>query len=234
LDTLGSLQEAMDHNPNMRIGTWNLAARWTSHAAALIAADCDVWLLTEVRPDVHIDGFEAVWSPGLMTPGQHYAAVFSRLPLTALEPPHSASALGLINELQFCASVLPWPGVGRGEPWIDGSTAEKAAAAVADIVSRLPDQVVWGGDWNHPLEGSDWGYYRGRQITLAAAERLGLQIPTASLPGRRPPSKSIDHIAVPNSWLVRFSEHHIVKPSLSDHDMYMVDVEVPATNLTPL
>jgi hypothetical protein len=38
----------MGHNPNMRIGTWNLAARWTcAHAAELIAADCDAWLLTE-------------------------------------------------------------------------------------------------------------------------------------------------------------------------------------------
>jgi hypothetical protein len=34
----------MGHNPNMRIGTWNL--------------------------DVHIDGFEAVLSPGAMTRGQ--------------------------------------------------------------------------------------------------------------------------------------------------------------------
>jgi hypothetical protein len=225
---------AMGHNPNMRIGTWNLAARWTrAHAAVLIAADCEVWLLTEVRTDVRIDGFEGVRSPGVMTPGQHYAAVFSRPTLTALEAPHPASALGLIDGLHVCASVLPWVSVGRGEQWIDGTTAEKAAAAVADIVSCLPDQVVWGGDWNHPLEGSDSGYYRGRKITLAAADRLGLQIPTASLPGRHPPSKSIDHIAVPKSWRVRSSEHHIVKPSLSDHDMYMVDIEVPATKLTP-
>jgi hypothetical protein len=219
----------MDHNPNMRIGTWNLAARWTpAHPTVLIAADCDVWLLTEVRPDVHIDGFEAVWSPAVMTPGQHYAAVFSRPTLTVLEAPHPASALGLTDGLHLCASVLPWNSVGRGEPWVDGSTAEKAAAAVADIVSCLPDQVVWGGDWNHPLEGSDRGYYRGRKITLAAANRLSLQIPTARLPGRHPPSKSIDHIAVPDSWRVRSSEHHVVRASLSDHDMYVVDVEVPA------
>jgi hypothetical protein len=182
---------------------------------------------------VHLDGFEAVWSPSVMTRGQHYAAVFSRLALTALEAPHPASALGAADGLTCCASVLPWPSVGRGEPWVDGSTAEKAAAAVADIVSCLPDQVVWGGDWNHSLTGSEWGYYRGRQITLAAAARLGLQIPTANLPARRPRSTSIDHIAVPASWHVRPAEHHIVKASLSDHDMYVVDVEVPATQLRP-
>src|SRR4051812_27579468 len=42
----------------MRIGTWNLAGRWTpEHERFLLAADCDVWLLTEVNERVRLDGF---------------------------------------------------------------------------------------------------------------------------------------------------------------------------------
>lgn len=33
----------------MRIGTWNLAGRWSlAHQSFLEDAECDVWLLTEV------------------------------------------------------------------------------------------------------------------------------------------------------------------------------------------
>lgn len=220
----------MGDNPKVRIGTWNLDAGWTpAHAAVLAAADCHIWLLTEARTDMHLDGFAVVSSPATMTRGQHYAAIFSKSALNALEAPHPASALGSVDGLICCVSVLPWPSARHGEPWVDGSTEEKADAAVGAIVSRLPiGDVVWGGDWNHPLAGSDQGYYHGRDITLAAASRLGLQIPTANLPGRRLPARSIDHIAVPNTWLVRSAEHHAVKASLSDHDLYVVEADSAA------
>jgi len=40
----------------VRIGTWNIDAKWSSrHAAVLAAADCDVWLLPELA-DSRVDG----------------------------------------------------------------------------------------------------------------------------------------------------------------------------------
>ena len=42
----------------MRIGTWNLAGRWSAHhAGLLLAADCDVWLLTEVNERTTLPGY---------------------------------------------------------------------------------------------------------------------------------------------------------------------------------
>lgn len=75
--------------PSVRIGTWNLDAKWTGvHASALVAADCDAGLLTEVKPNVTVNGYSAVWSPATMSRGQHYAALLSRLPTSELEAPH--------------------------------------------------------------------------------------------------------------------------------------------------
>jgi hypothetical protein len=215
----------------MRIGTWNLDGGWTpAHLAELLAADCELWLLTEIRTDVHIDGYAVIRSPATMTRGQHFAAIFSRSGLDELEAPHPASALARVDGVTCCASVLPWPSAPRGDPWIDGSTADRTEAAVEAIVSRLEGHVVWGGDWNHPVAGSDSGYYHGREFTLAAAGMLGLQIPTADLPGRHLPARSIDHIAVPISWHLRSKEHRTVNASLSDHDVYVVEVDAPPAN----
>ena len=48
----------------MRIGTWNLGGRWgDQHRAFLRRRDCDVWLLTEVRTDVQLHGYQ---TPGFV------------------------------------------------------------------------------------------------------------------------------------------------------------------------
>lgn len=58
----------------MRVGTWNLAGRWTrAHRDLLSKASCDVWLLTEVRGDVALEGYARHLTGALMAePSRHW------------------------------------------------------------------------------------------------------------------------------------------------------------------
>jgi hypothetical protein len=77
----------------LRIGTWNLAGRWSDEHAAFVAQQrCDVWLLTEVRSDVDLDGYHRHFSEGVIVGRRHWVAVFSRNPLRELADRHEASA----------------------------------------------------------------------------------------------------------------------------------------------
>src|SRR5665647_481766 len=63
----------------MRIGSWNLHGRWSDeHAKFLERLDCNVWLLTEVRTDVHLAGSHQVVTKALMTQDRHWSAMLSR------------------------------------------------------------------------------------------------------------------------------------------------------------
>jgi len=96
------------------------------------------------------------------------------------------------------------------------------ASAMEDSASS-----VWGGDWNHALSGREWaGSAAGRSFLVAAVERLDLQVPTASLPHQLQGILSIDHVAVPDSWVVSVTHRHralVGKTRLSDHDAYVVE-----------
>ena len=54
----------------VRVGTWNLEGRWSQdHRELLVAQECEVWLLTEVRDDTSLPGFgfhhgQFVWAGG--------------------------------------------------------------------------------------------------------------------------------------------------------------------------
>lgn len=219
----------------MRIGTWNLDARWSEgHASLLARHHCDVWLLTEVTPEALRSasdeiGFSYSCSRGVMSRGQHWAAVLSLTPPVPLPDPHTASAAVLIEDLTFCATVLPWAGCAKHSPsaWSGSSLAQMAKPALNQLMRELPRaNVVWGGDWNQNLCG-DWQNVGSREMrrdieaTLAC---LRLRSITAALPcavgtGRY----TIDHIAVPSDWQVHSAER-IATAGLSDHDAYVVDV----------
>ena len=88
--------------------------------------------------------------------------------------------------------------------------------------------LIWGGDWNHALEGPEQaGSKEGRSHVLAAVEALGLVVPTATLRHRIPGLRTIDHVAVPRTASVQSAERvgaeHQEKP-LSDHDAYIVTI----------
>jgi endonuclease/exonuclease/phosphatase family metal-dependent hydrolase len=90
----------------------------------------------------------------------------------------------------------------------------------------LTHPLVWGGDFNHALEGPERaGSRSGRASILGFLDDLGLTAVTTSLPHRLG-ERTIDHVAVPRSSRVRAVEHHDAH-RLSDHDAYVVEVDLP-------
>ncbi len=94
-------------------------------------------------------------------------------------------------------------------------------------IARLRQPVVWGGDWNHALEGPDHvGSKEGRERIFEVLDALGLQVPTADLDAHRG-ERSIDHVAVPKEWVVVSAERVEAVADgkrLSDHDAYVVEI----------
>jgi endonuclease/exonuclease/phosphatase family metal-dependent hydrolase len=98
------------------------------------------------------------------------------------------------------------------------------------LLETLPEQdLVWGGDFNHALEGREYaGGIGGRRSLMSALEALGLTAPTSQLPHQIDTLRSIDHVAVPRSWVVTSAERISAVAEagrLSDHDAYVVDVQ---------
>lgn len=210
----------------MRIGTWNIAGRWDARHLDLIEAmDCDILLLTEVSERLDLPGYDVHLGQSLMAPKRRWAAVASRLSMSPKPDPHGASVMVEVEGLRVCSSVLPWRSCGSRAPWLGVTSAEKTNAAVVALETSAPS--VWGGDWNHALSGKEWaGSVAGRRSLLAAVERLGLAVPTASSPHRIEDLLSIDHIAVPKSWLTTATQRHralVGQTRISDHDAYVVE-----------
>lgn len=218
----------------MRIGTWNLEGRWsTDHARVLADLDCDLWLLTEVRPRVVLEGYDQHLTAALMDDVRHWAGILARLPIERLADPHPTSAAGLVGGGLVCASLLPWPLIEHPELWAatdhPGRMAETLGALRGAFAGARPARAIWGGHWNQPLLGNIVGYSRSAQEGIVAAvEALGLQVPTAGLPARNGRQASIDHIACPQEWDVRECGHVAIADQLSDHDLYWVDAVAPA------
>ncbi|NPD03792.1 endonuclease/exonuclease/phosphatase family protein [Nocardioides sp. zg-1308] len=218
--------------PPVRIGTWNLAGRWTDHHLALMVdADCDVWLLTEVNERTSLPGYALHLSQALMAPRRRWAGVASRLPMTSSPDPHPASAQVCIGATTYVSSILPWKGCASRPPWDGEPHVDKTRNAVDDLPLRLRavDSLVWGGDWNHALTGREYaGSIGGRQAVLSAVEQLGLAVPTSDLPHAIDGLLSIDHVAVPAG--VAGTARRVVAEwdgkRLSDHDAYVVEADL--------
>ncbi|MGA8845828.1 MAG: hypothetical protein WB471_04350 [Nocardioides sp.] len=54
---------------------------------------------------------------------------------------------------------------------------------------------------------------------------MRLQVPTAELPSSFASQFSTDHIALPQSWVVRVNGHGPAGRDVSDHRAYWVEVE---------
>jgi hypothetical protein len=105
----------------IRIGTWNLAQR-SPHgmvgrlqAAAMLALDRDIWLLTEVPTTLSLEGFTFVRSTDSI-----WSAIATRLPVTPIATSHAGLALATIEygglPVLVACSVLPWRGAGSSWP----------------------------------------------------------------------------------------------------------------------
>lgn len=218
----------------VRVGTWNLEGRWdVRHLDLIVTMDCDVLLLTEVSERLDLPGYDVHLGRQSMAPKRRWAAIASRMSMSPQPDPHGASAMVEVGGLRVSSSILPWRSCGTREPWVGSTTAEKTIAAVAAVEASVP--TVWGGDWNHALSGREWtGSIAGRRSLLAAVDRLGLQVPTASLPHQIEDLLSIDHIAVPKPWHVVASQRHRAvfgKTRISDHDAYVVETsDIPTVD----
>ena len=219
----------------MRIGTWNLAGRWSAEHDELIRSqDADLWLLTEVSDRLHVEGYDLHVSEALMAAKRRWAGVLARSD-QAMVPqadPHPASVLARIGGRTVCSSILPWRACGIRAPWVGTTHVGKTQNAVAELLTHLTtDGLVWGGDWNHALSGPEYaGSKGGREIILECVSQLGLQVPTATAPHRIEGLLSIDHIAVPSDWKVTSMARVVADAQgrrLSDHDAYVVDAVPP-------
>lgn len=210
----------------MKIGTWNLAGRWTpAHEKLLLDQRCDVWLLTEVSDRLTLDEHNSVRTTSPMAPKKAWAGVFSTHPLDEPAEPHAASAAATVEGITFCSSVLPWRGCGGQAPWNGENHGDRTEAAVRSICAALPHgDLVWGGDWNHALSGSEHaGSKAGRQHVLEAVEVRQLDVATSDEPHQISGLLSIDHIAVPRGWPALVQR--VAANGLSDHDAYVVDLD---------
>jgi hypothetical protein len=219
----------------VRIGTWNLAGRWSdAHQRFLLERDCDVWLLTEVNERLVLPGFAAHLTESSMADERRWAGVLSRHDIRSHSDPHPASAMADTAGLTFCSSILPWRACGSGAPWSGGTHADKTAQAITRLLRHLPRSgLVWGGDWNQALEGPEYaGSKGGRHHVKEAVARLGLTVATADLPHRIARLSSIDHVAVPQGVAVTGKEHHdgiVGATRLSDHDAYVITMDPAPT-----
>lgn len=190
-----------------------------------------MWLLTEVRTDVALAGFESLLSTSMMAKRRHWAGVFSLSPLQPWPDPHPASVAASSKDLCFCSSILPWHACGT-VPWGEGTHGEKTERAINQLMASLPaDGLVWGGDWNHAMDGPERaGSHAGRSAIKEALAGRHLKLTTADSPHRIAGLGSIDHIAVPRSASI-VSTHRVVAQTqtgkrLSDHDAYVSDITV--------
>jgi hypothetical protein len=206
-----------------RIGTWNLAGRWSeSHAGLLTDLDCDVLLLTEVRRDVALPSYHRCLTQADMATRRAWAGVYSRAALEPCPDPHAASAQATVEGRRYCSSILPWKGARSVPPWSGDNHAAKTRATVDSLTPHLGPDVTWGGDFNHAMTGTESaGSKAGRGHIEELLRSLHLRVPTTHLAHRIPTLLSIDHVAVPAGSVVS-SATRIDAAGLSDHDAYVV------------
>lgn len=209
----------------MRVATWNLAGRWSdAHAALITSLDADVLLLTEVSDRLELPDYSIHRTTAPMAPKRAWAAIAAHAPLAPIPDPHPATALATSAGWTFASSILPWRGCGT-VPWGEGRHVDKTTRAVETLLERLPrERLIWGGDWNHALEGREYaGSIGARNALISALKSLDLTVTTSELEHRINGVLSIDHLAVPTG--TRHSEaERISAVGLSDHDAYVVDV----------
>lgn len=212
----------------MRIGTWNLEGKWSSHHRALLmGAECDVWLLTEVPTEASIPGMTAHRTAQAMGPRKTWAGIFSSVDVVPEPDPHPATAMVLCDGLRLVSSVLPWRSCGAS--WEGSTLAEKMSVALGPLRQCIDEMTIWGGDWNQALEGRDYvGSSGGRKEILELVNEARLSVPTSTLGSASRGHRSIDHIALPIKWDVTGAhrlEAALDGYRLSDHDAYVVSVD---------
>ncbi|WP_207556068.1 hypothetical protein [Intrasporangium flavum] len=193
-----------------------------------------MWLLTEVPRHAELTGSVVAFTGADMAPERAWAAVAVRAGLGNVDrhaDPHPASVHVSVDDLHVCSSVLPWRSAGAAWPGDGHDVGSRTEAAVGQLLRALPaGRTVWGGDWNHALEGPETaGSAAGRTAIRTALEQLDLRAVTADVPHRFDGLKGIDHIAVPTSAPPAEPARRVEMATdgrhLSDHDAYVTDID---------
>jgi hypothetical protein len=161
---------------------------------------------------------------------KNWAAVWTRQSAAKVAAEYAWSAAAEQDGALFVSSVLPWRGAGKHWKGPQKTTADRTAAALDQIKPLLHDwngAVVFGGDFNHALEGREYaGSLEGRVAIIELLGSLELKAPTAGLSHRVVGASSIDHITIPVGWSMSLTERVLAadgRGRLSDHDAYVVE-----------
>ena len=235
----------------MRIGTWNVEhaavpAKNARRRELLIAADADIWVLTETRDalDLGPTHFAVHSDPRPKTRvGERWVSIWSRLPLLervpVRDPSRTVCALfdAPSGPLLVYGAVMPWHadyGVeGTAKGWTEQyRVVPEQASEGAALRERSPRAALCvAGDFNMSLGGAHYyGTKRGRELLQAGLDGAGLACVTRT--EHVPPGllkwPHIDHVAVPVEWAGR---SHVVAAwpgtidgvRLSDHSAVVVE-----------
>lgn len=228
--------DPLNYKPTVRVATWNVEARADAGAVSLLLGlRADVLLLTEVHPALSLPGYRMtdLIEPRMTSGGQHYAAVAVRrgLEMEELQAPAVTTAAARVDSVTFVCTVLPWVHA-PSPPYVGATQAEQIENAVGELVPWLAEQgeLVWGGDWNHPLRRPLTGFtVRGRDRLASAADELGLTVHTEgelAQPTRHGRSHAIDHLA---SRHPKQAVEVVEGAPHSTHDAYVVELAYPRT-----
>ena len=234
----------------MRIGTWNLnrasphGPRGAAQVNFMSQIGADLWLVTEVHEDLRLGADPMHLAVTRLDGGKvRWCGISSRWPLTPVDVEMESLALARVvapsGPLLVATSVMPWRGGGRF--WAgraDAHDRERFAETLTEHLgaiqrSRQPSEpVVWGGDFNQTLDGPETGCSEGgRGLLLDAFASLGLVAVTRTLAQAEVGLDTIDHVAVPTSWVTdllprrseRVQPRTINGTPLSDHCCYICE-----------
>jgi endonuclease/exonuclease/phosphatase family metal-dependent hydrolase len=240
----------------LRIGTWNLERRIPGRSnlddydVVLKGLGADVVVITE--PGAHfVDQYpSAVVAPpkrGDVSGNESWVAILvpegARTDID--DVPYERLAASAVFEwegrsLAVYGSVLPWNAAlsqahdvyGEDDRLFD-DVFGKALREQSDDVQQLQaqygvDNVIWAGDFNHPLEGPLNGFSTfARTAIQSELDKLGLVATNRDAPHRIEGVMAIDLICVPATWNIGAVEDWpptSAHGAISDHRAYVVSV----------
>lgn len=166
-----------------------------------------------------------------MSPKRRWAAVASRLPMRPMPDPHGASAMAEVYGIRFAPRSSPGGTAATRIPgWVRTHCREDHRRCCRRG-SRRPNGL--GRRLESRSVRSGVGRLDGRAAVRARVGRTsGLHVLTATSPHQIEDRLSIDHMAVPKSWVVSATHRHrafVGETRISDHDAYVVEVAGAST-----
>lgn len=238
----------------MRILVWNLERGRTKSRVVqlqqevIAAAGADIAVLTELPAALSVPDSGRVVSPvermGRGGP-EAWVGIVAR-GVQAVDPatPYERMSLVALAEVDgeqvvVYGSVVPWMHAIDQAPYLarDGESSDdlfdrvlaEQVADVARLHTAFPDHtVVWAGDFNQPISGSNSGFSDRRRARLVEAlGTLGLHAWNHESPHAKPGAHAIDLVCgtrVRPMLSVEVVEPVIDGEKLSDHAGYVVTI----------